>query len=166
MVTNGEYRAFNADHDSGSYHHLSLNDDRQPATGISFDAAVAYCDELTERHHQSGVLASESFFRLPSRAEWSNYARCGDYRTLSLGGNGLQRSGIMVMNRPSPASPIGTRSAATMTVFPSPVPSRKAALMTGAYSGSAATLTNRPSTPAAPAANCAGDRGAPASAST
>jgi len=68
-VTNGQYRRFRPEHDSGSYEGNSLNDDRQPVANVSWYDAVAYARWLSARTGRT--------FRLPSEAEWEYAARGG-----------------------------------------------------------------------------------------
>ena len=46
-VTNAEFRAFASGHDSGKFDEISLNEDDQPATQISWNEAAAYCNWLS-----------------------------------------------------------------------------------------------------------------------
>ncbi len=41
-----------------------------PVCGVSWDDAVAFCDWLTRREHESGDLHPQLYYRLPSDAEW------------------------------------------------------------------------------------------------
>lgn len=79
-VTNGEYRRFKADHNSGEYWidiYLngrcggSLNGDRQPVVMVSWEDAKAFCRWLTERSRKDGKLTRELEYRLPLDWEWS-----------------------------------------------------------------------------------------------
>ena len=74
-VTNGQYRRFNANHDSGRYESYSLNEDNQPVVRISWREAVAYATWLSG---QTGLR-----YRLPTEAEWEYAARAGQIASRS-----------------------------------------------------------------------------------
>ena len=64
-----------------------------PAAGISFAEAVAFCDWLTQRERQAGLIKQWQRYRLPTDAEWSLFA-------------GLEESG----STPDERSRLGTAS--------------------------------------------------------
>lgn len=84
-VTNGEYRAFRPDHDSGSFEAYSLNGDRQPVVCVSFADAKAFATWLTEQERAAGRLPEGTVYRLPTKDEWTALARCGDDRIYPWG---------------------------------------------------------------------------------
>lgn len=84
QVANDEFRRFRLDHDSGDYESHSLNEDRQPAVGLSYKDAFAFCEWLTDRDQEQG-LPKNCFYRLPSHQEWTTFARCGDGRIYPWG---------------------------------------------------------------------------------
>lgn len=77
-VTNGEYRKFKPDHDSGNYENCSLNDDRQPAIMVTFDDAIVYAQWLTIRKIKNGTIPAGYTYRRPSGYEWTTFCQCGD----------------------------------------------------------------------------------------
>lgn len=85
QLANVHYRLFAPSHDSGSFEGHSLNQPDQPAAMLSFRDATAYCDWLTAEDHKLGALEPDQLFRLPSRQEWTAFARCGDGRTYPWG---------------------------------------------------------------------------------
>lgn len=66
-VTNGQYRQFRPEHNSGSYEGNDLNGDNQPVTGVSWYDATAYAQWLSK--------ISGKVFRLPTETEWEYIAR-------------------------------------------------------------------------------------------
>jgi formylglycine-generating enzyme required for sulfatase activity len=68
-VTNGQYRQFQGDHDSGAYESYTLNALDQPVVRVSWQEAVAFANWLSEK---TGLR-----YRLPTEAEWEYAARAG-----------------------------------------------------------------------------------------
>ncbi len=84
-VTNEEYRQKEAEHDSGLFRELPLNDPRQPAVRLNFDDTAAYADWLTEQERTAGKLPEGWRYRLPSRLEAITYTRTGGAQAFPWG---------------------------------------------------------------------------------
>ena len=75
-VTNGEFRRFRPEHDSGDFQGYSLNGDRQPVVQVSFNDANDFCAWFRAAAVAAGV-PDRLIFRLPSHTDWAAYAACG-----------------------------------------------------------------------------------------
>jgi formylglycine-generating enzyme required for sulfatase activity len=86
MITNGEFRQFRPDHDSGSFEGHSLNEERQPVVEVSYVNAMEFCEWLTGRlANEAGFDKNTLCIRLPSHDEWTAFATCGDGREYPWG---------------------------------------------------------------------------------
>ena len=82
-VTNGEYRRFKSDYDSGAYENRSLNGDRQPVANVSYDDATTFCEWMNRTC--AANMPKGYQVRLPDGNEWMTFAQCGDSRKYPWG---------------------------------------------------------------------------------
>ena len=85
-VSNAEFRAFNAEHDSGAYAGISLNEDDQPAVRVTWEEVAQFMNWLSIQdglqpvyEEGDGIWAAarplRNGYRLPTEAEWAWAAR-------------------------------------------------------------------------------------------
>lgn len=97
-TTNLQFRQFRGTHDSGKAWQRTLNSDEQPVVLVSFEDATAFAQWVNKtcaRQIPNGYRV-----RLPTGAEWSQLAQCGDGRKYPWGnawppdrGNYVDRTG-------------------------------------------------------------------------
>jgi len=84
-ISNGQYRAFNAEHDSGRSGDYSLNGDNQPVVQVNYIEANEFAAWLSQREQELGRLPRSWRYRLPTGSEWDQLASCGDGRIFPWG---------------------------------------------------------------------------------
>ncbi len=82
-VSNGQFRRYDAAHDSTNVVGRDMDLDEQPAVWVSWEDARNYCGWLNR--HYGALVPPGVLFRLPAEREWESYARCGDQRVYPWG---------------------------------------------------------------------------------
>lgn len=82
-ITNGQYKRFNPEHDSGFRYAFTLNGDKQPAVMVNWTQAKAFAGWLNENFMKN--MPDGYVFRLPTESEWETAAKCGDRRIYPWG---------------------------------------------------------------------------------
>ncbi len=72
-VTNGQYKKFRPQHNSGDSQGSTLNNDNQPVVNVSWEDAVAFAKWVSQKSGHS--------YRLPTEAEWEYAARAGSNKS-------------------------------------------------------------------------------------
>ncbi len=86
-----------------------------PATYISWDDAVRFCERLTRLERRTGVITAKQSYRLPTEAEWEYACRAGTTTPYTFGDDPARLDEFAVMSRnhntrnESCPHPVGTR---------------------------------------------------------
>jgi formylglycine-generating enzyme required for sulfatase activity len=78
-VTNGQFKKFNPQHNSGQSQGMSLDEENQPVVNVSWEEAVAFAQWLSQKSGQT--------YRLPTEAEWEYATRSGSNQSRFWGNN-------------------------------------------------------------------------------
>lgn len=139
-VTNKEFAAYKANHDSGTSLHPSLGADNNPVANVSWSDAVQYCNWLSQKEGRTPAYKAEfgewvpvypltDGYRLPTEAEWALAMRYAGQRQASKfpwgaqwpppkeAGNFADRSAIELVPSILPAYDDGYASTAPVGSF-------------------------------------------------
>lgn len=78
-VTNGQFKKFRPQHNSGKSLDINLDEEKQPVANVSWEDAVAFSQWLSQTSGQT--------YRLPTEAEWEYAARSGSNQSRFWGNN-------------------------------------------------------------------------------
>ena len=78
-VTNGQFKKFRPQHNSGKSQGISLDEEKQPVVNVSWEDAVGFAQWLSQKSGQT--------YRLPTEAEWEYAARAGSNQSRFWGNN-------------------------------------------------------------------------------
>jgi sulfatase modifying factor 1 len=83
-ATQGQWKRFVGELPGRLTAELPAGDDF-PVGNVNFGEAETFCQKLTERGHQSGVLPVDWEFRVPTEAQWEYACRAGTTKATSFG---------------------------------------------------------------------------------